>query len=283
MSERDLEPLASDVEALLDTERRRPDASRELAGRLFAHVSTTLTLPPVPRGGPGGASGGGSNAGADHDGAAPSSAGAPSGLSRWVTRLAVKPLLIGGTTFALGFGTGITFEASRARKARDSRDDLAIAPSVEPTMTARPSSLASSVAGWEPISEPPLSPSSSAEPKVRAAAPSRPSTAPSIPAPATSSAAVVRDEQMTAERALLDMARMSLARGEATRAFDAIDRHAQQFPRGRLREEREAIRVSALVQAGQAEAARGAAERFRKEFPGSLLLPAVNAAAPSIP
>jgi len=124
----------------------------------------------------------------------------------------------------------------------------------------------------------------------RAAAPSTPSPAvvlsPSVPTPApepsspttptshgphSTQAAPGPDELR-----LLREARAALARRDFAAALEPIGEHARRFRRGRLVEEREALRVKALSGLGRAEEARRAAEAFEARFPRSVLLPAVS-------
>lgn len=89
-----------------------------------------------------------------------------------------------------------------------------------------------------------------------------------------------RDTELATERTLLEVARSALARGDVTATLAAVEQHARDFPRGRLVEEREVLFIQALAQAGrQPDAARRAAD-FRRRFPDSLELPAVDAIAP---
>lgn len=85
----------------------------------------------------------------------------------------------------------------------------------------------------------------------------------------------MRDEQLRAERQLLDIARTAVARGDGAAALAALDRHAAHYPNGRLSEEREALRVQALLLMGRREEAREQAEGFRKNHPDSLMLPGI--------
>ncbi|MBX7101953.1 MAG: hypothetical protein K1X89_29825, partial [Myxococcaceae bacterium] len=101
-----------------------------------------------------------------------------------------------------------------------------------------------------------------------------PKSEPSEPAPPAGG----RDLALSAERALLEVARTALARGEVAQALEALERHEHEAPRGRLVEEREALFVQALVRAGRKEAAEQRASAFRARFPDSLLMPAVDAA-----
>src|SRR5437764_677593 len=71
--------------------------------------------------------------------------------------------------------------------------------------------------------------------------------------------------------------------GLTASALGTLDRSAKQFPSGRLVEERESLRVQALVQAQRYAEARTSGNRFRKRFPTSMLLPVVNSAIDAIP
>ncbi|HET6333515.1 MAG TPA: hypothetical protein VFG30_09900 [Polyangiales bacterium] len=64
------------------------------------------------------------------------------------------------------------------------------------------------------------------------------------------------------ELALLDAARTALAEHEATQALRLLDQHAEQFARGRLTPEADALRIDALVQRGAADKAQRLAKRF---------------------
>ena len=84
--------------------------------------------------------------------------------------------------------------------------------------------------------------------------------------------------RLAAERAIIDVIRTAIARGHTNSALDAIARHARDFPRGRLSEERDGLRVIALARAGRRTEAVAAAERFRRAHPRSVLRPAIDAA-----
>lgn len=118
--------------------------------------------------------------------------------------------------------------------------------------------------------------------KVVASAPS--SSAPSVAAldlPPASAAAVGVAGPSAADLAreelhLMRQARAAVARGDFEVALSATTEHARRFKNGRLVEEREALRVKALVGLGRAKEARHAAAAFRARFPRSVLLPAVG-------
>jgi hypothetical protein len=84
------------------------------------------------------------------------------------------------------------------------------------------------------------------------------------------------DAALERERTLLERARAALARGRPELALQAAQQHEAEFPRGRLREERELLSIQALAAQGEHAAARKRAERFRRDFPHSLLVGAVE-------
>jgi len=86
------------------------------------------------------------------------------------------------------------------------------------------------------------------------------------------------DRGLGRERALLDQARAALVSGDSAAALAALDRHRRGFPDGRLAEERDVLRLKALLAAGRAAEARAAAERFLHKHPASLFRPAVERA-----
>ncbi|GAC1360477.1 MAG: hypothetical protein NVSMB47_13040 [Polyangiales bacterium] len=90
---------------------------------------------------------------------------------------------------------------------------------------------------------------------------------------------VVKDTGLAAERALLEVARTALSRGDPLAALGSLVEHEKRFPRGQLSEEREALYVQALAQSGRRSEAKLRAERFRSRWPASMLLPVVDSAS----
>jgi hypothetical protein len=136
--------------------------------------------------------------------------------------------------------------------ARMARDPVAPATTVAPVRRLAPSA-------------PAQSPPSAADGDLIAA------PEPSVGAPGLSSGGSAREELR-----LLRQARAAVARNEFAVALVPITEHARRFRNGRLAEEREALRVKALVGLGRTEEAHRAAADFRKYFPRSVLLPAVS-------
>jgi hypothetical protein len=138
---------------------------------------------------------------------------------------------------------------------------------------------------WRTVHEPPRppiaylqDPPASAPPPIPDAPQAAPATsvAPSAPTPTSSNAPP--GNSLTAERTLLDVARSAFGRGEGDAALAALARHEKLFPNGQLAEEREALVVRSLVLTQRVDQARARAARFRKRYPASVMLPAVEAA-----
>ena len=79
-------------------------------------------------------------------------------------------------------------------------------------------------------------------------------------------------ESYTKELRVLQPARQAVAQQDFNSALSAIAEHQRQFPAGRLTEEREALRVKALLGLGRTAEAQRAGAAFRVRFPRSALL-----------
>ena len=88
---------------------------------------------------------------------------------------------------------------------------------------------------------------------------------------------------LAAERALLDVARSALARGEASEALSAAERHRREYPDGALVEEREAIAIKALVALGKRDEAAKRLANLEKSHPNSIVLRAAKKAVSGAP
>jgi hypothetical protein len=85
-----------------------------------------------------------------------------------------------------------------------------------------------------------------------------------------------KDDKAVEELRLLDRARRANARGDYASVLALAAEHERRYPHGRLTEEREVLRVKALVGLGRRAEARQAAARFRRQFPRSVLLPTIQ-------
>jgi hypothetical protein len=90
-----------------------------------------------------------------------------------------------------------------------------------------------------------------------------------------SSASAARNSNQEELRFLL-RARQADARGDYAKVLLVLAQHQREYPVGRLAEEREVLRVKAFVALGQKAKARHTADRFRHQFPRSVLLHKVN-------
>jgi hypothetical protein len=82
---------------------------------------------------------------------------------------------------------------------------------------------------------------------------------------------------------LLSRARKADAQGDYAEVLSILGEHERRFPGGRLSEEREVLRVKALVGLGRSEQAKRAGARFRRGFPHSVLLHKVDEMLASLP
>jgi hypothetical protein len=236
------EPIDADLLAALRAAAPLTEVPGDVRARVLEAVEGRITALPGPGGGRGGGGGQPGAASAPPTVAAPWS---PWQAGPWLAVPAA--LVVGGLLGSMLRGPG---------------PDRVVY--VDRVVTSA-ASTAPSAAAPAPLAIPVESLPAATAPQARSA-----------PAPADSG------QQLAAESKLLDVARTSLAHGEADHALAAVDRHAAQFPRGMLSEEREALAVKALALAGDGESARARAAQFRARYPESLFLPAVEAALRSL-
>ncbi len=133
--------------------------------------------------------------------------------------------------------------------------------------------------------EPPATPSPrknmAAKPRALAPVEQLPATPPPVeehntPAPP----APAEDEALARERQLLENARGALRQARHQDALNVLDTHAQEFPKGQLAEERQALQVLTLHRSGKTLDAQTRARDFVKAYPASLFLPAVQRVLP---
>jgi len=84
--------------------------------------------------------------------------------------------------------------------------------------------------------------------------------------PSAATTAAVPQGTLAQERELVEGARAALTRGRPVDALAATDRHAQQFPRGRLAEEREVLAITALASLGRIPEAEARRARFLRVY-----------------
>jgi hypothetical protein len=84
------------------------------------------------------------------------------------------------------------------------------------------------------------------------------------------------NDVLAAELDLLRRARGAYRQRDFSGALRLVAEHDRRFPQGHLAEEREALRVRSLAEAGRAAEARQAAAAFAARFPRSVLLSRVT-------
>jgi hypothetical protein len=245
----DDERLDDDLLALVRREARAPELPKDHVDRARERLETRLFMSAgvlvAASAATAASTGTAAIAGTDGAGAAATSVGRALAVGK-----------IAGLV-ALVFGGGIA--TGWIAKARTS--------SVAPAMTT------TSAIEAPPAPVPPPTPSA-LEPRLLPDAPSATVSAPKV---ARAVASVVPSADVdAAERSLLDQARRALREGEGERALDLVARHAHDFPKGSLVEEREVLRVNALVSVGRLDEARTRVEAFRRRFPASPFLPALD-------
>lgn len=202
------------------------------------------------------------SAGATTQGTSATGEGALAASTKGVSRGLLG--VVATTTFVVGIATG--WVASRTLASTETSGTRAVPSTVA---TASDAPARPTVEPTDPI--PTNAPSPVAPPS-----PPSPSSAPTNRLGASSIAVDTSKE----ERALLDQARRALNEGDGARALALAESHAKHFPRGALAEERDVLRIQALVATGDAERARTAADAFRKKYPASPFLPAVESRLP---
>jgi hypothetical protein len=255
------ERLPPELDAFLAPERRRPDPPADAQDEVFSRVGATLGWFGGPGPGPGGS---------DPPGGAPPPAGqigggavgaqAAGAVAKGALAKTVVTLVVGGV-----IGSGVHEAYDRATDRRIERAKVAaVAP---PTAPAPPL----------PAPEIEAQPEPTAAPAVRAV------HAPPRAEQAARTEVRERDRNLAAERALIEQARTALAREQDAAALAALERHARDFPQGVLEEERESLRVQAMVGLAQFDQARKMGARFHRRFPRSIFGAVVDEALKSIP
>lgn len=103
-----------------------------------------------------------------------------------------------------------------------------------------------------------------------------------VPSLPTKSAALpstvdTSDTDLARERALLETAKSALVRAANADALVALDEHQKRYPKGRLAEERDGLRIQAVLADRQMAEAAQLFANFKRRYPQSLLLPSLEA------
>lgn len=254
-------PIPSSLRFLVEAERGRPDSSGD--AKALAQAKLAALLGPGAGLGGGGGEGSGAPGGSGATGAAPSHYSFPtSALKAGASGLRTAALI---GAFVVGGIVGGAVVAATVRPSEHLVYVNRVAPALSTSATVPP--VAVSIAAIDVASLPPAG----------ASAQSARVSPPATPPPA-SSAMRLRDEDLSAERTIIERARSALARGDGEAALVAAAQHEREFAKGQLAEEREVLAVQALVTAGRVQEATERGARFRRAFPNSLLLPIVDQA-----
>jgi hypothetical protein len=206
--------------------------------------------------------------------------------------LSLKWIVVVGVA-SVGLAAGAAgVRVVRAERADRRAKAAAVASGTAPSSGARASS---SLASPEPARgeiAPPLATSAAVEPvpvdprlrgqeprplgqePVRSAAsipapPTRGSTAAGGPPRATTGSPSATDSNPVAELAMLDQARGAIRDGEPSRGLTILDQYASRFPQAVMGPEASILRIEALVNTGDREAATRAGAAFLRANPAS--------------
>ena len=266
--------LPPDIARALQIERSRPEPSGTdaAAERALARVLATVALSGAGAAGRGdpGSDGGrgdsGGNGGPGGPGGSGGSGAGPAGAaSAAAATLTSKGAMILAAIAALGgavAGASLHAVLAPTPEVRERTVERIVEVRVEVPVEIHPDAGAVTDAGAPPLHEPsalieaPRSPDAPSSEEVRSGP----------------------DRDLARETRIVERARTALSHGDARAALEALREHASQFPRGALVEQREALAVTALVRAGEREAAEERATRFRARYPRSAFTPAIDAA-----
>jgi hypothetical protein len=101
---------------------------------------------------------------------------------------------------------------------------------------------------------------------------------PTTAVPSPEESAVPADALLRREQEMVRRARVALRTGDTAQALQLLSQHAQEFPLGRLAEERYGLQVRALLEAGDERGARERLTEMSGRFPESPLLPGLQQA-----
>ena len=254
MSDSPIAPLSRDIEQLLALERDAYGDEPELKSAVLSHVELAVGLR-----GPSGGGDGGSGSGSP-----PADGGGGGGGGGGALRGAAGKVL--GAVGAGAFVVGVVVGGLGGRALTP-----APTPALTPALTHAPDATSVAMPPQPaPRAEPMAPDASDVDPTPRVVPSAGPQPQP-LDAPRAGS-------DLVREREIIDAARAALSRGRPADALLATARHAERWPRGHLAEEREVIAIQALAASGRRAEADRRAGAFKRAFPSSMLIPAVDQA-----
>jgi hypothetical protein len=243
MNDVDIPPLAESVRALVRRAAAMEAAPQGARARVLARVEAIIR---PPNGGGGGGHSSGARPVAEPD-------------SNEARQGAFSRMLPLAATFVVGAALGASLMHSTMRRSLSSQPERVVYLERASSATA---------AATTPVDSAPATPSQTS---------ATPALVPQHP-PSTATL-----NQLAEERALLDPARSALEREDGATALAATEKHEHTFAYGILVQEREAIAIRALVMLDRASEARARADRFRRHFPDSVLLPTIESTIGAAP
>jgi hypothetical protein len=259
MNKRDLEPLPTEVGAMLDTLKPVGAVPIEVRTRLRSRVLVTV--------GSGGPSGGGAEAPA-------AASTVPKSALWWLAAGVGLGLAIGialfsaATTGERASGDGAAAESDRPEEASMPAQ---VAPAAhtsaqaEASAPVEPSVRLATAHAEVPRAREPIAPVRARERVAVARAPEE-----EVAARATETAPPHEASTRAEQRAIVERARGALAAGRVADATSALDEHDRRFAGGPYAEESAALRVRVLLAGGRRDEARERAERFLERYPNSI-------------
>ena len=265
MSHDDLEPLPDDLKRLLREGRpgaEPPPGSRDAVLAFIALEAGALGAAALVHG----------VAGSTRAASAAGRGALGRALLTFKSSVGIGGLVVGA---AVGAGVGAAGHAALVSRYAEPLPPSSMA-------TSRPAPPVASNTVTAPSAMAPAPPIVSAESLPRAVSPPAATPAPhSANAGIPGQAPSARDTALGAEDALIDMARTAVARKQGDVALGPLERHARDFPNGRLAEDREWLWIQALMEVGRVDEAKARATRFRSAFPRSMYLPALDQVLPA--
>jgi len=300
--------LPPELEPLVAAERDAPTGTAEEHARIRGRLAAAFGFfgagaGGLSAGGGGAASGGGVAGGggavaggagsAAAGGTAAAGAGTSAATAAVGTSLAIKPILVvAAIASAAGGGYYLGSERESPPKIEAHSAEASPRASTAPARGTRARvDTAVDVDADEALEAPDVAvaqtgsvPSASAapEPRARATTPRAAASGGAARHPPRRSARAVRTRTATpptpAEAALVGTALKAVEAGDSRAALTALTAHEREFPDGVLAEERDALRVRALIEAGREAEAKRRARDFAVEFPDSVHLRTVERA-----
>lgn len=283
MSEHDMTPLPAELRELVDADHECDVASSTeraaIRRRLLISIGVAGAGGLGGAGGAAAATGGGAGAaGAAGLGGASSAGAIATGITagKFITTTVVVAALAGGTTVAVHElreppRRAAVAHVSAERPSTGGRDTMPdpIGPArVAPTFEVTPSAFPPADVLPPDIVEPIGAPTTPRAPRTTVRATSAP---PAIASPAhVPTPSEERTAEPGSEAALIGALSRALAAGDATGALELVADHERLYASGALVEERDALRIDALLAAGRTRDAHERASRFRARYPGSL-------------